>query len=480
MNRQEGLRSVVVVGGGLTALVAALAFARALPRTAVTLVALPRDPAALADRLPAAGPQALALLATLGIEEGTLVAAGAATHRVGTRFAWGAEPFAIGEGDGVPMLAGAALHQLWLARGAGRYDALVPAAALAMAERFAHPVDDPQALLARIDYTLRLDPARAAPLFAQHVRAAGVRIVATDDLAIERIEGGIAAVTAGSERLAADLFVDATGPQARLAAPDAAWVDWSATLPADRLLLGERPARVSPTDAYEAIAIGWTARWPLATRTLAALGYATAVTGEAKARRLFGEGELIALQPRRRATPFAGNVLALGEAAAATGALGWPGFGLALAHLDLALELMPAQPLDPLLVAEYNRRATLMAERVHAYAAAFYLAGPPRKGPFWQALRGRTPPAELAAALVQFGQRGTLPPLEEALVPVAHWRQALIGLGVRPVRDDPVALSLPRASAGAALAQLQAAIAALPARLPPYADYLAAMTRGGR
>ena len=251
--------------------------------------------------------------------------------------------------------------------------------------------------------------------------------------------------------------------------------------PVDRLLLGSVGGRPSPADGYEATGIGWTARWPMNGRVLTGLAYASATTSDARAKRQAGgDVERIVVRPRRRAAPFAGNVLALGDAAASVGPLGWMGLPLALAQLGLAIELMPARVIEPLLVAEYNRRATLRAERVHAYGAAFYLAGAGRSGEFWHPLRKRATPPELATALTQFGRRGTLPPVEEEIVPRGAWRQALIGLGVRPERRDPVALSVPAASAVAALTQLKAAVAALPTQLPPYPDYLAAMMRGSR
>jgi len=422
----------------------------------------------------------MALLATLGVSEGALVAAGAATHRVGTRFAWGAAPFAIAEGDGWGMIAGAALHQLWWAHGGdGAFDALVPGAVLALADRFVHPVEDARSPLSRIDYALRLDAERALPVFAAAARAARVRAIAAARIEVLRA-GDAIAIAAGGERIDADLFVDASGPAAVLAAADTRWIDWSATLPVDRLLLGTAPPRPSPADGYEAIATGWTARWPLATRTLTGMGYAAAVTGDARARKaVAGDMERIVVRPGRQAAAFVGNVVALGDAAASVGPLGWPGLPLALAQLKVVLELMPARDDEPLLRAEYERRAGLLADRAHAYAAAFYLVGA-RRGPFWHPLRTATPPRELADALAQFGRRGTLPPLEEQHIARAAWQQALIGLGVRPERHDPVALSVPRASAIAGLAQLRAAIAALPATLPPYPDYLATMMRGRR
>ncbi|MGP7795453.1 tryptophan 7-halogenase [Sphingomonas sp. CLY1604] len=478
MNDRSSLQQIVVVGGGLVATCAAIGFARALPRAVVTQIAIPVDPAACADRFPAVDARGLVLLARLGISEDALVAAGAATHRVGTRFDWGAAPFAIGEGEGTATLAGAALHQLWRAHGDGPFDALVPGAALATQERFVHPSDDAGSLLSRIDYALRLDAACAAPLLAGAARAAGVRTVAAQRTAAVYEESRLGGVTVDGATLAADLFIDASGPAACLAAPSTAWIDWHATLPADRLLLAVGPARPSPTDGYEAVGDGWSARWPLASRTLRGFAYTAAVTNDARARRLFPhEAERIALHARRQEAPFTGNVLAIGDAAAALGPLGWLGLPLALVQIELALELMPARGDGPRLAVEYNRRAGLAADRMHAYAAAFYLAGAARKGPFWHAARRALPPEELERALAQFGRRGTLPPLDEAMIPKALWQQALIGLGVRPERPDPVALSVPRASAVAALAQWRAAVGGLAPSLPPYPDYLARLMR---
>ncbi|WP_288935781.1 tryptophan 7-halogenase [uncultured Sphingomonas sp.] len=476
MNPRRGLSRVTVVGGGVTALCAAIAFARALPDAAIALFATPPDPAALADRLPAVDPRAMALLARLGIGEAALVRAGAATHRVGQRFTRDGAAFAIGEGDGITMLAGAALHQLWRAHGEGPFATLVPGAALAAAERFVHPADtDP--LLSRIDYALRLDAARAAVGLTAAASAAGVRIVPARTVAAV----SPSLIHVDGAPIEADLFIDASGPAALLAAQDAAWIDWSATLPADRLLLGSAPAAPSPTESYDSTGDGWTARWPLAARTITGFAYAEAVTPHVRARRLFkGEAERIVVAPRRQVAPFAGKVLALGDAAAALGPFGWLGLPLALAQLEIALELMPARGDGPQLAAEYNRRAGLAADHMHAYAAAWYLAGPGRAGPFWHPLRCRAGPPELDRALEQFARRGTLPPVEEAMIPRSAWQQMLIGLGIRPERVDPIAASVPHASAVAALTHLRRAVEALPARLPPYPHYLDRMMQAAR
>lgn len=468
-NPRAALRSVAIVGGGPVGLIAAIAFAAALPQARITLIATPDDPAALADRLPVADPRALAFLATLGLDEPSLVAAGA-THRIGARFDWGDARFTLGTGEGVPSVAGAALHQLWLAHGAaGRFEDLVPAATLAAANRFVLPDEDPRSLLSRIDHGLRIDPVRGRAMLVARARAAQVTILSATDLQVER-EGDVvgAVATADGGRIAADLFVDASGPAALLAADDD-WIDWSAALPVDRLLLATAAGAPSPTDSYAMQQTGWTANWPLADRALSAFAYPSTTTDDAEAARRFsGAAEPIVLKPGRRVRPFVGNVMALGDAAAMLGPLGLPGFALACAHLSLVLELMPAREPDPFLIAEYNRRATLQADRLCDHAAAFYHVGPD----------GGAAPEGLAAALTQFRQRGSLPPLEEEMVSRATWTQTLIGLGVRPVRVDPIALSVPATTAIASLDGLRRAIAALPARLPPYPDYLAMLMRG--
>ncbi|GAA3703541.1 tryptophan 7-halogenase [Sphingomonas cynarae] len=471
-------RAVVIVGDGPVGLLAAITFAAALPQATVTVIATPDDPAALADRLPVASPRALAFLATLGIDEPTLVAAGA-THRIGERFAWGDAAFTLGTGEGVPIVAGAALHQLWLAHGAaGRFEELVPAATLAATDRFVLPEPDPRSLLSRVDHGLRIDPVRGRAMLTARARAARVTIMPSAGLQVERDGDVVRAVTlADGTRIAADLFIDASGPAALLAADDG-WIDWSAALPVDRLLLATAVGVPSPTDVYAAVPAGWTATWPLADCTLTAFAYAGDITDDAEARHLFvTPADTIALHPGRRVRPLVGNVLALGDAAAMLGPLGMPGFALACAHLSLALDLMPARDPDPFLIAEYNRRATLQADRLCDHAAAFYhVAVPP--GTFWGTARTRAVPEGLAVLLAQFRQRGTLPPLEEEMVSRADWAQALLGLGVRPVRADPIALSVPPATATDALTRLRDAIATLPGRLPPYPDYLGMLMRG--
>ena len=83
---QRWIRSLCVLGGGITGFSAALAFARALPRVQVRLIATPADSAALADRPMASLPAIHRFHAAIGIDELELVRDGCALHHLGTRF----------------------------------------------------------------------------------------------------------------------------------------------------------------------------------------------------------------------------------------------------------------------------------------------------------------------------------------------------------------------------------------------------------
>ena len=87
--------------------------------------------------------------------------------------------------------------------------------------------------------------------------------------------------------------------------------------------------------------------------------------------------------------------------------------------------------------------------------------------------RGRVPPADLAFALETFARRGHLPRHEEETFDRQSWLAVLLGLGLVPKAPGPAVAEVNVASTEEVLAQLHAAIAALPASLPPYPHYLA-------
>lgn len=484
---ERAIRSVCVAGAGLVGLSAAIAFARALPRARVEVVALPADSAALADRMPSTLPAIARFHAAVGLDEADLVRSGIATHRLATRFErWSAdgEPWLHAFGETGAPIGDAPFHQAWAkARRAGRaaaFDRHNAAAMLARAGRFVHPDENPQSPLSTFMYALRLDPERYRQRLVGGCGRERIALTAGTPGGVERREdGGIAALRLeDGRRIEAHLFLDCTGPSALLlseVAPE--FEDWGGWLPADRLLFGEDRAAAAthPADSVEAHPEGW--RWaiPLPDRALTGFAFASEATGEGQARELFDwdEAELVAIRPGRRPRPWTANVLALGDAATAVDPLGGTNLHLAQSAILRAIELLPGRDCHPLELAEYNRRTGWETLRVRDFIALHYLRAGRSDGPFWAALAGREPPETLALTLEQFERRGRLPFFEEESFDGDSWLAVLFGLGLMPRDVDPVADRVDEDEAAAAAAGIADRLTALPARLPPYREYLA-------
>jgi tryptophan halogenase len=458
----RAIRSIAILGGGIVGLSAAAAFARALPRLAITMIETPLDPAALADRLPGSTSAIHRFHSSIGVDEQALLRAGAALPRLGLRFEnWpvGAETWVHVHGEHGAAAGKIPFHQLWArARREGRADAwhrYSAAGVLAEAGKFVHP--QPGTPLATFDYALRLEPARYREMLVALAERLGVTRIAGAFGSVERRDdGGVAALLTGDgRRVEADLYVDASGPAAPLAAMlSNGFEDWSATLPYDRTEIGEAPTSAAdPNDTILASAQNWQYVAPLPGKTLVGRVFASAQD----------ETPAVAIRPGRLAEPWIRNVLALGDAAVALDPLHWPNLHLAQSGIARAIELLPGRDCHPVEIAEYNRRARAEAERMRDFQALHYLRG----GAPIQA------PESLARVLEQFERRGRFLHQDEDSLLEEVWISALLGLEVLPHATDPLATAVPAGAASARMAEMRAGLAQLPGRLPPYADYLA-------
>ena len=464
----RAIRSVAILGGGITGLSAAVAFARALPQVVITVIETAPDPAALADRLPGSMTSVHRFHASVGLDEAALLRVGAAIPRLGLRFEnWpaGSETWFHVHGDHGAQTGTIAFHQLWArARRAGQaeaYHRYAAAAVLAETGRFVHPQGDPGSPLAAFDYALRLDPDRYREVLAS--LADQLRVVRTQGsfAGVDRHgDGSAAALLLGDgRRIEADLYLDASGPAAVLAqAIGGEFEDWSSALPCDRLLLGEGPpSAVSPNDTIVGGAHGWQFVCPLPGRTL--LGHVWSSSDPVPDR----EGRALIFRPGRRVDPWVRNVLAIGDAAVALDPLHWPNLHLAQSGIARALDLLPGRDCHPVEIAEYNRRSREEAQRMRDFQALHYL----RAGASIEI------PDSLARTLQQFESRGRLPTYDEDSLPDEIWLSALLGLGVLPREIQPLAAAVDSVAAATRMAEMRAGLAQLSARLPGFAEYLA-------
>jgi tryptophan halogenase len=461
---------IAVFGGGIVALSAACAVARALPNVAVSLVTTPPDPAALADRLPGSLPAIHAFHDAIGFPEAELIRKAGAAPRLAIRFEnWSASGGPWWHAGGPFDPPGLPFH--WqIAHDAGDptpLDALHPGAALAAAGRFD----------SASEHALALDPEGYRAGLAALARHRRVALTEGTVAALDRqADGRVAAVLlADGRRIAADLFIDATGPAAALLARlDAAFEDWGALLPCDRLLLARSAPTLSPVETVAALDCGWRWRTPGRGASLDGLVWASALTSaDGAARRFTAEtglapAETIAFRPGRRRASWVANVVGIGDAAVTADPLHATNLHLAHSAILRAIDLMPDRDFAPPLIAEYNRRTAAETARVRDFLAAHYARSGRSDGELWRAAAAAPLPDSLARTLALFEARGRLPHFDEESFARADWQQALLGLGITPRHHDPAALAMPSGERAMLLATAARRVAAKVAAAPPY------------
>ncbi|HJP69438.1 MAG TPA: FAD-dependent oxidoreductase [Sphingomicrobium sp.] len=471
MTRATAIRTVAVAGGGIAGLSAAIAFARSLPGTPVTLLQTSAEPGTLIDMVPTSWPTVSRFHAAIGLDEADLVRSGIATHHLGTIFEdWSrsGQPWVHAFGPYGKPAGGIPFDEIWYRADregeALPYDRYSLGAGLARAAKFVHPARETGSLGSRFQYGLRLDPVRYRERLIEHAARSGIRFVAGELVGAERSARGIeSAVLSDGSRVAADFFVDCSGPSARLLSRlDDSFEDWSQWMPFDRFLVESEESSNFPStaDQVRASADGWSIEWPLRTHKLRA------------ALSIGGEG--VPISRGRRLRPWIHNVLAIGDAATALDPLHGMNLDVTQQAILLALELLPGREFHHVETQEYNRRAEQLTRRVRDFVALHYLRSGRSTG-VWNKLSYVEPPDSLARTLDQYEYRGRLPFHEEESVTRDSWTATLLGMGILPVHVDPQAAAVPLEAAVERMREHAREIEEVVAKLPSYADYLQRM-----
>lgn len=496
---REPLRSVVVAGDGQLGALAALALKKALPTASVTVVSCPVDPASMADRAPTALSFTNRFHDQLGLDEDDLLRRAAGSHRIITRLiGWGApspgEPGAehVQHGampygmTGDPSLK-SRFAQEWGGgsrsgtenRPSGRHFAGSLAEVLAEKRRFGSPPQGIHTPLDEVDYCLRWNPFAYRQIIVEAAAKIGVQHRETISLVPQPDgHGGLSSVRLDDgEVITADLFVDCTGQSASLhtCIEEAEREDWSEYLPIRKLAYG-RPAQPILTleDRFSLPQpTGWLGE--LAGRD--ALQSILALSDEPSDAQIAGmlgaePLELVRISPGACKNPWAGNVIALGDAAAQFEPLGFLNLDLAHRQLQLLIEMLPGRNINSRERDEYNRRSALMMDAVRDILGMHY-AAPSAKPRFGELKRS----SELERLLDQYVRKGRIVFAEESPF-VSQELTALFGaLGISSALT-PLAREDGTRAAEIARAEFQAKVRAALEVAPPYEEWLRAVLHG--
>ena len=480
---REPLRIVVVVGGGPVAIVTAIALRKALPRCDVLVIGQAPSPASFADWSPTSLPFTNTFHDRLGIDEADIVTRAGGSYRLVTRYGgWGGDGQrgTLAYGEILDPALKTAFARDWgggRTLGTGRRPVGSLAEALAEAGRFAPPPPDEPTPVSDVDYALRWNPAAYRDLLIARAQAMGVQHIqgAVDGLIPGENDTVAAVSVAGHGPIAADLFVDCSGPAATLLAahPRFSVNDWSAGLPTRTVYLAQPGGPTAALDDHVDLGqIGWM------TRVMGRDGeYVTLGVGADVARNDALEAlgrpasAAIAMHPGRAAEPFIGNIVAIGDASAQFEPLGPLHLDLAHRQLDLLIEMLPGREIEPLERAEYNRRSVLMMEGVRE-SLALHFATPAALRVF-----GGTPiPEGVERVIDQFQRRGRIPFREESPLLAQEQFALLSALGYAPGLP-PAATGSHDAQEDRARTDFAADVQAALRFAPDYAQWLASAVR---
>lgn len=481
---ERAISSVAIVGGGIVAWSAAAAIRRQLPAIRVAVVSVPVPAGALADRLGCTLPSIIDFHKDLGLTEADTVTRAASGFRLGIGFhGWSGEQshFIHSYGEYGRPLAASAFYQHWLrAHGLGEaapFDEYSAGAAMASAGRFLPSDKGPASRIAGYAHGLHIDP----PRYREMMRAFALHLGTEerDDGLLDirvREDGFVDAILLGDgSELRADLFVDASGPQALVRNKlDQDRKDWSSYFVADRVVIADEPATDEPStlDRAKASKHGWTWEATSPVRQSRGIVYSSEHFDDANAQKLIGDGEPVSIRPGRLTIPWVRNCVSIGDGAVAIDPLEWTNLHLAHSAIDRLVAMMPDTDCNPVELWDYNRQVSAEADRIRDFVLLHYAVANRPSDAFWRDASSRPLPDTLGHTLHQWRERGRLPFYEEETFARDSWAAVLIGQDVIPRRIDPLLGAVPEKESERAMGQLRSAIQSAVAQAPPQSTYL--------
>lgn len=487
--KPQSIEHVVIAGGGTAGWMAAAVLAKNMPSLRVTLVeSLQIGTVGVGE---ATIPPILQFNALLGINENELIRRTNGSFKLGIEFRdWGAlgeryfHPFGSYGAD----LNGVHFHHHWLRRQAEPIDAYSLPIAAARANRFVRPVDDPSHVFSRISYALHFDAVAYAAYLAERSRSQGVIHRTGTIRGVDRAEGGdvAALVLEDGERIEGDLFIDCTGFRGLLIEQtlSTGYEDWSHWLPMDRAVAvpSASTAPLTPFTRSTAGPAGWRWRIPLQHRTGNGHVYSSAYISddEAAAQLMAGlDGEALA-DPRmlrfatgRRRLAWNRNVVSLGLASGFVEPLESTSIHLIQQGIVNLMTLFPDRGFEPADRDKYNDLMKIAFERVRDFIILHYHVTRRTDSPLWNHVRIMDVPASLRERIALFVSRGRVITEAADLFTETSWVAVMLGQGLRPRGDDPLALTMPQEQLDRELARIRAVVQRGAGAMPTHEAFIA-------
>ncbi len=458
------IKDLCVCGGGLAGWMTAAALARSLPRD-IKITLLDTGPS-VEDMLYGAStlPDTHGFHKNIHLTERDFVIAGNAAFSLGTEYKnFGPTPWFLGFDLALPVVGGVKFHHYMVRAGEtdlGRYAASSYAAKAGV---FTHPENNSRDPFGSLDYGYQISPTDYAELMQRVAQASGISIVAAQISDIHASDGHIQSVGVedGTE-INADLFIDCTGPSAKLMSSlgqkRSEQISLSAqmkTTPAQEL----GPAFRS----VEATKTGWTSTTPVPGATIElSLGLPEDINTD-EAHCSYSTGRLEQF--------WTGNCLAIGHAAGMIDPVTNAPIFLMQSYINKLISLFPASHNMSVERSEFNRLCLEDFDLMAMYTTALYQAQNFAESPFWQRQHSQPICDRLQRKIDQFESRGRMVAYDDEPFHERDWLALHFGLGRVPRRYDIVADKIAETHISEDMAKMAAQFQFAVEKRPTHAQY---------
>lgn len=458
----ERVRSVAVVGRDAPVWLAAAAVQRALGATGlrVTVVELPSRLATV--DVYAAVPSIASMHRLLGLDEQIVLNVCEAVPMVAQRFSNWAKagaPYFIAYDDEPPPGGDLPFAEYW-AKGALEglrvaLDDFSLGTACARLNTVPVPASELRPLSASYGY--HLEATRYSELAKQLALRLGVEVAPAGLREVEFDGDRVAAIDLGDgTRIGADLYIDASGSEARLIGrlAGAEFESWSNFLPCDRMFAASAPrlARLPAFSQISAFNRGWVGLFPLQSRTAVVAAYSSSAIGDRDVAELAsvvarmpvsGEAVVSELRPGIQRRPWIGNCIALGQSAISVDPVGALDLHVTHGCISHLMTLFPATAGEFPESDAYNRLMHSFGTNLRDFQAAHYLLNRRFDDRFWDSARDAPMPPTLRRKVDMFDARALVPLNDDESFQEQSWAGLLVGCGVNPKGYDPRVDSVP-------------------------------------
>ena len=295
----------------------------------------------------------------------------------------------------------------------------------------------------------------------------------------------------GGRTLTGDLFIDATGFNARLIerALGDPWIDWSGSMLCDRAVTMplQRSEQFPPYTISTALPAGW--MWRITLNSRVGTGYvfssahispddATQALIERSGLRKqrAADPRLIDMRVGRRSHFWVGNCIAVGLAAGFVEPLESTGIHLIQKAVMQLVDYLPDRDFNDALRRSYNAKMAAVYDEVRDFIMLHYVLSQ-RDEPFWRDARNAPLPDTLRESLAIYDETGRIENARLQLFPETSYFYILSGYGRLPRRPIVQADLAPSAEIWHLLDRMREENRQLADRMPRHEAYLSELHR---